>query len=289
MSDETSRSGYDDVLSSVRRIVSNEIDTALDDPSGKLLLTPALRVADAEEAGSPATADRDFPTLEERIAELEASVVAEPSDWEPDGSEDQTAHRPNGMVLPLHPEIEDPESPAASDETFSAEGAIDAPIEDTDEAVAPAEEPEVSEPSEDAASPDMPDVPPSEPVAGAETTAEAAPLDDAALNAVSADDQAGIIDVIDETMDEDASTPEVVPPLATFRHRVSKPIEPLQDTSDTSLEDDTTLLDEAALRDLVAEVVREELQGGLGERITRNVRKLVRAEIQRAFAARDLD
>jgi hypothetical protein len=38
----------------------------------------------------------------------------------------------------------------------------------------------------------------------------------------------------------------------------------------------------------VAQLIREELQGELGTRITRNVRKLVRREIQRALAARDL-
>ncbi len=48
------------------------------------------------------------------------------------------------------------------------------------------------------------------------------------------------------------------------------------------------LLDEDMLRDLVAELVRQELQGALGERITRNVRKLVRREIQRTLAAHDL-
>lgn len=47
-------------------------------------------------------------------------------------------------------------------------------------------------------------------------------------------------------------------------------------------------LDEDALRELVASIVREELQGALGERITRNVRKLVRREIHRALAAHDL-
>ncbi len=47
-------------------------------------------------------------------------------------------------------------------------------------------------------------------------------------------------------------------------------------------------LDEESLRALVADIVREELQGALGERITRNVRKLVRREIQRALAAQDL-
>lgn len=47
-------------------------------------------------------------------------------------------------------------------------------------------------------------------------------------------------------------------------------------------------LDEDSLRDLVSEIVRSELQGALGERITRNVRKLVRREIHRALAAQDL-
>ncbi|SDH63993.1 hypothetical protein [Alloyangia pacifica] len=50
-----------------------------------------------------------------------------------------------------------------------------------------------------------------------------------------------------------------------------------------------TGLDEARLRQLVAEVVREELQGALGERVTRNVRKLVRRELQRILASEELD
>jgi hypothetical protein len=49
------------------------------------------------------------------------------------------------------------------------------------------------------------------------------------------------------------------------------------------------LLGENALRDIVRETVREELQGALGERITRNVRKLVRREIHRALAAQELE
>ncbi len=41
------------------------------------------------------------------------------------------------------------------------------------------------------------------------------------------------------------------------------------------------------LRNLVTEIVRQELAGELGERITRNVRKLVRREIARAMAGTD--
>ena len=50
-----------------------------------------------------------------------------------------------------------------------------------------------------------------------------------------------------------------------------------------------TVLDESALNDIVRALIREELQGVLGERITQNVRKLVRAEINRALTARSLD
>ncbi|MEM6371905.1 MAG: hypothetical protein AAF727_03880 [Pseudomonadota bacterium] len=52
--------------------------------------------------------------------------------------------------------------------------------------------------------------------------------------------------------------------------------------------DDETL-DEDALRELISDIVREELQGALGERITRNVRKLVRREIHRALTAQELE
>ena len=48
-------------------------------------------------------------------------------------------------------------------------------------------------------------------------------------------------------------------------------------------------LDEAVLRAMVVDVVRDELQGALGERITRNVRKLVRREIFRVLSSHDPD
>jgi len=42
-------------------------------------------------------------------------------------------------------------------------------------------------------------------------------------------------------------------------------------------------LDEAALRAMINAIVREELQGELGERISRNMRKLIRREIAEAL------
>ncbi len=46
-------------------------------------------------------------------------------------------------------------------------------------------------------------------------------------------------------------------------------------------------IDEDTLQMLVADIIREELQGALGEQISRNIRRLVRREIHRTLAARD--
>ena len=96
-------------------------------------------------------------------------------------------------------------------------------------------------------------------------------------------------------VDADANTDNV---LEGFAGRIeSEAREYVTDTLEESIApeldgfdpDDTAFLDEAMLRDLVGEIVRQELQGALGERITRNVRKLVRREIHRALAAHELE
>ena len=100
---------------------------------------------------------------------------------------------------------------------------------------------------------------------------------------------------------------------ATFEHRQDDDVEPADtpdemsdpdanpdaeaeeadvygdDDLDGLLEAGGTTLDEEALRALVAEVVREELTGPMGERITRNVRKLVRREIYRILSSQEFD
>ena len=53
-------------------------------------------------------------------------------------------------------------------------------------------------------------------------------------------------------------------------------------------DDDRMPLDEAFIREIVRDVLREELQGAMGERVTRNLRKLIRAEIARALTARGI-
>ena len=47
--------------------------------------------------------------------------------------------------------------------------------------------------------------------------------------------------------------------------------------------------DEARLRDMLRTIVREELEGELGERVTANLRRLVRQEVEQALALRELD
>jgi hypothetical protein len=47
--------------------------------------------------------------------------------------------------------------------------------------------------------------------------------------------------------------------------------------------------DDAALRAIVREILREELAGPFGERMTRSVRRLVRAEVAILLASRDPD
>ena len=79
---------------------------------------------------------------------------------------------------------------------------------------------------------------------------------------------------------EAPATPEPAP--ATPAERVGPP--------DTTAEPapEEAVLDEDMLRQIVATLVREELQGQLGERVTFQVRKLVRAEIARILDERDL-
>lgn len=49
------------------------------------------------------------------------------------------------------------------------------------------------------------------------------------------------------------------------------------------------IIDEDMLRAMVIDVIRQELQGEMGEKITRNVRKMVRREIFRVLASQDVD
>jgi len=96
--------------------------------------------------------------------------------------------------------------------------------------------------------------------------------------------------------EEDAEAEAVMTAPIKDMMGTKQPIDEIEDAE--IIEDDLTAglfagddpeFDEEALREMVSEIVRQELQGALGERITRNVRKLVRREINRVLAAQDFD
>jgi hypothetical protein len=73
-----------------------------------------------------------------------------------------------------------------------------------------------------------------------------------------------------EPLDLGAETPE------------AEPVQPI-------LQQEDSIFSEDVLRELVRDLIREQLQGDLGERITRNIRKLVKAEIARAISVQALE
>lgn len=110
-------------------------------------------------------------------------------------------------------------------------------------------------------------------------------------------------DVVDEDQSVDLDDAPAGAPAFSHRGPETSAPESSTDaqTSETSFADEMdddlddlmdagkVAIDEDALRDMVAEVVRKELQGPMGERITRNVRKLVRREIYRILSSQEFD
>jgi len=89
---------------------------------------------------------------------------------------------------------------------------------------------------------------------------------------------------------DSAPTPEDIVETAPPRQTA----EPRGDSSETAEQVDLSDLSsqvggDDALRELIADVVRQELSGALGERITRNVRKLVRREIRSLMSSGEFD
>ncbi|MFU8777205.1 MAG: hypothetical protein ACNA7M_05995 [Roseovarius sp.] len=280
MSDPVTNLEIEDVLSSIRRLVSNGQPERQSAPrasggltADRLVLTPALRVdGGAVESESqrtePPVADSDWAEVAEADAGPELAAETQKADADPQSDfKDESA--PEGLEI----------------EQFEAQAPTDTPSELS----AQAAEFEAM-------------------VAGR--------IDQWEPDGASDDDYAGAVSVSalnwsemdgsekEEGMVEAEAAPSADPDwdeaddMASERH--------LQDWQDAdeaatrSMSDagadrgegllvDDAVLDEEALRDLVAEIVRQELQGALGERITRNVRKLVRREIHRALTSQDFD
>lgn len=265
MSEAMSSADIEDVLASIRRLVSEDLRPApraaaapmADD---KLLLTPALRVV----------SDRDRPVEPARAAplpRLHLGTAAMADD--PVGTLERAVE---AQEIEFESEVGDP-APLVSRLEWTEDGW--APIVDSIAAaeVDPWSQTEADHSADDAAA--LADD--GEPIAydGELPADDAEPL-------VADVEPAPPIALADDDW-ADRAEAEVVAELREGQHRVAQ-----QTVSAEPLLDELTF-DEQVLRDVVRDLIREELQGALGERITRNVRKLVRAEIARAIATQDLE
>lgn len=247
MSDPLKTSDIEDVLSSIRRLVSEEArpksaSVAPSEP-GKLVLTPALRVQE------PPSEDETPPSTE--VEQEEAA----PQD---------ATHGEAPLILGS--DIQDDVEPSQPDAQAS-----DTPHQHTDAAALEWEDhdpvsPEPERPEASAASHD-----PQESETGQET-------EDHTDTSAAQDWSGTLYEAAGVTSEQAPDAPEIAAAQ-----------QPEDDGQFDFLAEDDGLIDEEALRELVSEIVRQELQGALGERITRNVRKLVRREIHRALSAQEFD
>lgn len=265
MSEAMSNHEIEDVLSSIRRLVSEDLRPVARPAvkaaeTGKLLLTPALRVVDAapavagpdpsevEGAAAPAT-EVASGAVQDVVARLGAAVGEGDAEWEsPVGDppafdgEALAKDARNGPVF-AHRAVETPD--AAEEGYFLAD-----------------------EPLSFVTAPSIPDVEEPEAVARPPVEPEAT---------------VGLRQVAPPSVgDEDWTDAAEAEVRAELESDVAAQASGI-------LTGGEAVYDEEMLRDLVRDIIREELAGTLGERITRNVRKLVRAEIARALAVRDFE
>jgi len=244
-------------------------------------------------------------TLEQRIAELEAAIGQTAGEWEPDGSEDADdsdetrpleveAGSPFDGEIAIEDVIEDVEATAETPVGDPAAQATDRPesagAPDSDGDDPGADGPYDLDAYAAAVAPDAAGWSSAQTVeTNLDPAAETADPENAGLGAMPVNDVDGTHEThgandarAAASADGPAPDPEDAAPAAETETETE-----IGATPGAPSEDD--LLDEAALRAIVADLVREELQGVLGERITRNVRRLVRQELQKALAVRDLD
>ena len=315
MSDPMSKTEIEDVLSSIRRLVTED-DRSRQNPhvssAGRLLLTPDLRIgpAPAEVAQTFGAAEPLLLLPAQRLdpaasashraaAALEAALRGHREDWEPDGTE--VAPSTNWSV---EWDAADAAEPAGS----SPAGADAVAAEADDYPAIPVTQPAAVAGDSDAeadvwddflaehrsapllaagqAEPWRPAERHSAGQPGPASEAGGPTKERAVMTALSA-----VVQTVPQTVPADADGDD------DGQEGSSRTAYRPEDLSGIRLEDglagpsgseDPPSIDEMLLRDLIRDVLREELQGELGERITRNVRKLVRAELARALTARDL-
>ena len=321
MSDPVTNTEIEDVLSSIRRLVSEnrplpdaeaedsvatstfdtasaqEDDTADDESPLTLVLTPALRVEDQEVDEVPSNdADTSFSDEDEIAFDDEEEPLSDDRDVSSDEIQDfdeklVEAHEPDVTTLDVADTSED-----FFDENQGLEEGLDATEDDlglvddkSDKAGA-----ELAEDGDQGSIEAIELANAAEDVEPEEAMDEEQPFDfkqvlEARIHQFK--DASTVDDVtVEYSSDEKADMTDAV--MDELRVRMPEDVADamhMEAAADLSAAmEETAELDEAMLREMVSDIVRQELQGALGERITRNVRKLVRREIHRALAAHDL-
>lgn len=341
MPESNNNRDVEDVLSSVRRLVSGELPQA----SRRRSMSPQALVLQPTQRVSKAVGGDGRQSLEDRIAELEMQLSSRQDEYEPDGSEDQGQHRPTSVMrmIPSEPEPEAPDEEEEPDVFVLRNEVAEVPDDAAEMSGTPPRRPvrRLSRIELIETSPAGEDLP--EDITVAEVDDPARPADDdtprdsefdadlasavaesvnAALgdlaeeieelesvddveNAIADAARREIAAQEDATSEDDApdadDIAEALAPAAALTGRLDglnapdteAPPAPMGKAPDPAPQAGPTteppaLPDREALRVLVGELIREEFQGELGARITRNVRKLVRREIARALATRDL-
>ena len=305
MSEPMSSGEIEDVLSSIRRLVSEDLRPGVrvnpglagsglggpmtTPPAGKLLLTPALRVITN---GAPAVAPVTMAKKPQQEPSGAGATVSDPvgADTAAQAPSEAQSHPQSKMdILSQFPlqEGEDewlPEAPSDADtDEASWEQSVMTRV--------------VSEIGANMANPDEEWEPEAEPQAMASLSWQAPDWIEEAEVVEDSPEAAERDAVVRALADkaEAAAVAEIVARAAQAKADAAaqaevqaKPKEAAPGDEDLFAEDDA-YFDETVLRDLVRDLIREELSGALGERITRNVRKLVRAEVNRALTARDFE
>ncbi|WP_372840004.1 hypothetical protein [Phaeovulum sp.] len=259
-------------------------------PDSGLTIASDWQLPEAET--KPENLNDELSRLESTIAELEAAVAASDERFEPEHGDDFSYAAPRdaltaAFVQPFPDEIADdtPEEPALAEAAEPEE-----PPRATEAEAAP-REPEFA-PHSNAFEPEdrlfdaVEWVDPLDPAEAELTAADWAEEDLEEEPAAKSAPPRRL-----HLADAQPATHSAKPPLSSYDQMRLDAESELSEAEEASLFAATAdmMIDEAALRAMVSEIIRQELQGTLGERITRSVRKLVRREIGRAIASRDFD
>lgn len=264
MSEPLSAVEIEDVLSSIRRLVSDDLRPAArpmaDPDAGKLILTPALRVVQETPPRAPDAA------IESVVAGLGAAVDARAEDWESETGDPA----PAAAAVSADSDWDIPPGPETADEAgFEAEAEAEVDEAEVLAVQFHARPRSTLQPAE------VIPAPVAEPVPGWAQEGEDEAPEPARWAAATIEPDAAWADeaeaqVLEELSDEIAA---------------AAPLDRMAEAAEAAGYD---AYEDEALRELVRDLIVEELQGPLGARITRNIRKLVRAEIARALAAEQL-